>query len=680
MEIYPMHNIPKSKCHNKAAAKPFDQLKQAGQDSPETTYIYHDEDGKPLFRVVRRPGKKFHQERCLGEAWMPGVAGVRRVLYRLPQLLKADPAVPVFLCEGEKDADRLAALDLVATTNPMGALNWRPDYSKALKGRRVVILEDNDAAGRARTATLLKELRPYVLSATVLSFPELPEHGDISDWLDKGHTVEDLTDLLKAEPPAFDSEHGEAYDGPAAKPAAESNQTPAWSPPQPLSEAPPANPFPLAVLPLPLRQVVSQAAAAVHCPTDYVAVPLLTLAGAAIGRSRILRVKNGHFELPALYTGVVGPTGLGKTPALTAARRPFDAVQAQRVKDFKAQTEQPRKPLENAYVSDITTEKLASCLQDAPRGLALIRDELCALLNSFNQYKHGGKGADQQFFLSAWSANPIDVQRRKDPEPLHIESPFLAITGGIQPDLLHLLRGHRHIRDGFFERFLITYPTPPPAAGDDGVELHPDTEKLWANIVAKLYTLTMDDADQLGPRPKLVNLTADAKLTWRAFTQQLADERNAEDFPRCLDGIWAKLSTYGARLALILHYLRWACDQANDDAVDATSMVLAVQLVDYFKSHARKVSVAIDADPNVDGARRILRWLQKHPEFNDFNRSRVYEDLRGYFSHDSRNLKPPLELLVTLGYLQRKDQDANRRGPKPDAYAVNPKWDRFTNP
>ncbi|HZU35251.1 MAG TPA: DUF3987 domain-containing protein, partial [Gemmataceae bacterium] len=189
-----------------------------------------------------------------------------------------------------------------------------------------------------------------------------------------------------------------------------------------------------------------------------------------------------------------------------------------------------------------------------------------------------------------------------------------------------------------------------------------------------------DDADQLGPRPKLVNLTADAKLTWRAFTQQLADERNAEDFPRCLDGIWAKLSTYGARLALILHYLRWACDQANDDAVDATSMVLAVQLVDYFKSHARKVSVAIDADPNVDGARRILRWLQKHPEFNDFNRSRVYEDLRGYFSHDSRNLKPPLELLVTLGYLQRKDQDANRRGPKPDAYAVNPKWDRFTNP
>ncbi|MGQ0849829.1 MAG: hypothetical protein ACT4OP_12095 [Actinomycetota bacterium] len=44
---------------------------------------------------------------------------MRRVLYRLPEVLAVSGTI--YVGEGEKDADRLASLGLIATTNPMGA-------------------------------------------------------------------------------------------------------------------------------------------------------------------------------------------------------------------------------------------------------------------------------------------------------------------------------------------------------------------------------------------------------------------------------------------------------------------------------------------------------------------------------------------------------------------------------
>src|SRR5262249_51530796 len=65
----------------------------------------------------------------------------------------------------------------------------------------------------------------------------------------------------------------------------------AWEPPIPLTETPTADCFPVDVFPVPLRAFVREAAAALACPADYIAVPLLTLAGAAIGAARELEIK-----------------------------------------------------------------------------------------------------------------------------------------------------------------------------------------------------------------------------------------------------------------------------------------------------------------------------------------------------------------------------------------------------
>lgn len=112
-------------------------------------YDYVDEERRLLFQVVRLCNPRdFKQRRPDGNGgWIWNLKGVRRVLYRLPQLVAADAAELVFVVEGEKDADTLARLGLVATTNPGGAGKWRPEYNRYLNGRRVVILSDNDDAG-----------------------------------------------------------------------------------------------------------------------------------------------------------------------------------------------------------------------------------------------------------------------------------------------------------------------------------------------------------------------------------------------------------------------------------------------------------------------------------------------------------------------------------------------------
>jgi hypothetical protein len=114
------------------------------------------------------------------------------VLYRLPDLIAADPAMTVFVVEGEKDADLLASLGLVATTNAMGAGKWRDEYSEQLRDRHVVVIPDNDRPGREHADAVIASLIGVAASVRLLALPGLPEKGDVSDWMAADHTANDL--------------------------------------------------------------------------------------------------------------------------------------------------------------------------------------------------------------------------------------------------------------------------------------------------------------------------------------------------------------------------------------------------------------------------------------------------------------------------------------------------------
>ena len=151
----------------------------------EAVYDYRDGDGRLLYQVLRKRGKDFPCRRPLpGGRWAWNLDGIERVLYRLQETRTAIRAGErVFVVEGEKDADRLAALGLAATTNPGGAGKWRPAYGKMLRGARVVVLPDHDVAGRRHADTVRSNLAGAAAEVRVLELPGLGEKGDVSDWI-----------------------------------------------------------------------------------------------------------------------------------------------------------------------------------------------------------------------------------------------------------------------------------------------------------------------------------------------------------------------------------------------------------------------------------------------------------------------------------------------------------------
>ena len=168
-------------------------------------YIYRDLKGAPYLKVVRRmpgQGRKFFPQYHLENGrWVKGKPVGSAIPYRLPELLVAPPGVPVWICEGEKDTENLARLGLIATTNPGGAGKWTPDLNKWLAGfQAAYILEDNDAAGREHVAKVAGALSGIIPDIRVLTFRELPEQGDVSDWLMAGGTLAKLLDRANQAP------------------------------------------------------------------------------------------------------------------------------------------------------------------------------------------------------------------------------------------------------------------------------------------------------------------------------------------------------------------------------------------------------------------------------------------------------------------------------------------------
>jgi hypothetical protein len=114
-------------------------------------YVYTDEGGDPLYRKLRSSTKDFYQERYEDGEWKPGIRDTRRVLYGLPVVLAAVAAgEPVYLTEGEKDAENLGRHYGVTATTAGGASEWAPGYQESLRGAsHVYLLPDGDEAGGA---------------------------------------------------------------------------------------------------------------------------------------------------------------------------------------------------------------------------------------------------------------------------------------------------------------------------------------------------------------------------------------------------------------------------------------------------------------------------------------------------------------------------------------------------
>ena len=168
-------------------------------------HVYDDATGRPLYAIHRfKPGQgapKFLPYRPDGSTGLPE----ERVLYRLPMLLAESPRTPVFICEGEHDADVLANhFGLITTTVASGT--WKGVDTSPLAGRRVIVVVDNDRAGWSRG---LRALDAAADAGAIFDFTDYvwrppDQYHDAADAIRHGLGCDDFlkdVDLYAEEPP-----------------------------------------------------------------------------------------------------------------------------------------------------------------------------------------------------------------------------------------------------------------------------------------------------------------------------------------------------------------------------------------------------------------------------------------------------------------------------------------------
>jgi hypothetical protein len=168
----------------------------AAPPQPEGMWAYHDEEGAFLFHVLkyRSPdGSKWFKQRHYDPesadadhtGWVWNIKGVRRVLYKLPELVYGvvgQQSNRYYIVDGEKDADCHRSWGRIATCGPGGANKWLPGYVKFFVGKSVCIVKDKDPAGDKWAEEVADSLEPGRIT-TDLKIVEAVEGKDSYDTL-----------------------------------------------------------------------------------------------------------------------------------------------------------------------------------------------------------------------------------------------------------------------------------------------------------------------------------------------------------------------------------------------------------------------------------------------------------------------------------------------------------------
>jgi hypothetical protein len=595
----------------------------AGRRGPPIgTWHYHDADGTHVGTVVRWPkpaGKKDIRPvaRQADGTWAAAGMATPRPVYGLPAVLEATGMV--YVTEGEKKADAVRSLGLTCTTSAHGAqsaggTDWSP-----LAGRDVVVLPDHDDPGEKYAADVVR-LATAAGAASVRVvrlvdvWPAMPAGGDAFDWIE-AHDATDPDDL-RATLERLVADAQPAVPVPVVESTDHDDLD--W------------RPFPVELLPDPVRSFVAEKSKSIGCDASFLALPMLAYAAGAIGTTRSCRVRDDGWEEPTVvWAAIVGDPGSQKTPAFKAAGQFADARQraafvehAEQLREHEramlehdaavaawkrdvakgrggAPPDKPVPPVATRYVaSDTTIEAVVPMLVANPRGLVVAADELAGWIDGFGQYKAGGRGADAAKWLSMHNAGAVTVDR-KGGATLYVPQAAVSVVGGIQPRVLTRTIGQQYRDNGLLARLLLAMPPRRPKKWSTGGSWSTTTTDM-ATAFDVLYSL------EAGPP---VDLDPDATDVFKAFYEEHAAEQAAATGD--VAAMLSKIEAYAARLSLIVHLLGWAGRQHDRERIGAADVEAGVALARWFAREARRVYHVLehgDVDSD-DAVAELVAWI-----------------------------------------------------------------------
>ncbi len=688
-----------------------------GRHKPTAVYVYTDDGRGPVGAVARFDAgtldperKDFRQYRRVGDKWVIGLNGQRLPLYRLPAAVGAiKRGETVWVPEGEKCVEALQAAGIVATTNSGGAEKWQPYHSEALRGADVVVVPDDDAAGRkhaqqvaASCCGIARRIRILDL-ATVLG-RERGEGWDVADWIAEGGTVERLRELAEA-----------TLDW--APPSATSVE---WPEPVPFLGSAHAEPFPInEALPPELRDVALAIAETVKVDVTAPAAMIAPAISAAVGNSCSIRVSPSYVE-PNLSRFVIwrkqsGERGSEMFRRITAPldayanehevtyqeaarsaaadstywRKAAEYAEAQAAKKSGRQSETLREKAREArqsippapvrtvlLIGDSTAESTVRVMAEQGGAIGMFSGDARQVADEFlGRYRRDGR-SDVSVYLRAHGGDTIDRSRvgvESKGEYLRIARPSMAMAICVQPDVVDQLAEHQALLvSGFLPRCNIIDPRSLIGTRfEDGTERPMDAVIAgnWNQVLYRLIHLRKRVV-QIGPAdwdPIELCFDAEAMRLRREFHNEIESQQAPEGPLAGQTGFASKTAGEAARLAGLLHLGLCAYRNELDDETELRSV--RAETWQFAERHQRwqltetfRTLALSREDQHTRSARRVLEWVRR-----DEGRRSVLEarDLvSGHLTSNTAEAESILAWLEERGWLRKLDLTPGQRKPR----------------
>jgi hypothetical protein len=372
-------------------------------------------------------------------------------------------------------------------------------------------------------------------------------------------------------------------------------------------------PFPLEVFPVPIAQFLELAVGSMGCDVSFLALPLLSVASAAIGNTHEIEVKPGWKQPATVWTAIVGESGTLKTPALKLVTRPARAWEEGQLLEVRERAEaigeDPPSLAGRLICNDVTVEALRALLGENPRGILLVRDELSGWILSFDAYKARG-GGDEKQWIEMFDADKVVVDRRSTDQPvIRIPRAFVGVTGGVQPGILRRAMTQERRDSGFMARILFAYPPRRPMRWREE-EIRPCAEAGFLWTMLRLFTLTPRESGE-AYAPRTLRFTDEARTAFARFVDELGEMQfRANDD---VAAAWSKLIGYGARLSLVLCCMRWACSRGRPSGgpkrVELCDVEAGIRLSWWFQRESERI-YGLDSDEEVRVDPALLEFIR----------------------------------------------------------------------
>lgn len=486
-----------------------------------------------------------------------------------------------------------------------------------------------------------------------------------------------------------------------------------WDPPTPFHEFD-LPPFPTDALPEPIRTFVEAEAVATQTPPDLAAMLALAAIAAAAARKVRIQIKEGYSEPLNIFTVIALPPATRKSavfanvtaplmkyekeeairmaPEIGVARTRYEIAEKRlkRAQEQAAKTSEPCETLEAEHLArelstmsvpasprliadDATPEKLATLIHEQDGRMAVMSPEGGVFDLMAGRYSQNG-APNFEVYLKGHQGDTLRVDRVGRSSE-HVERPALTLGLAVQPKVLEGLvaRADFHGR-GLLGRFL--YARPRSLVGWRDVEAPSVPAKIRAayhDCLAWLLGISPETGPSGESQEHALHLHDEARALLREAERWI--EPQLAEFGE-LGGIqdWGgKWFGAVARITGLLHLVQCFGEaEPWRPPVPRQTVQCALDIGRYLIPHAKAAYAAMGADPAVEDAKHILKWI-RHRRRESFTKRDVFEGTKGRFNRVSA-LEPGLRVLEEHGHVRQRAAAGPIRPGRPPSpvYDVNP--------